>query len=121
MLLSKQNGSRKLTESLNPALINKIKTDFPGFCKRFLKIKTKKGNIVPFELNEPQLIIWRVLKDMLHRGVPIRIVVLKARQYGISTFMQAFLLWIAMTRQGQHCLIIGQNLDMQVFCSRRPS
>lgn len=106
------NGWKKLTESLNPALINKIKTDFPGFCKRFLKIKTKKGNIVPFELNEPQLIIWRVLKDMLHRGVPIRIVVLKARQYGISTFMQAFLLWIAMTRQGQHCLIIGQNLDM---------
>src|SRR5690606_10408898 len=60
----------------------------------------------------PQMIIWRKLKEMLAAGVPIRIVVLKARQYGISTFMQAFLLWIAMTRQGQHCLIIGQNLDM---------
>lgn len=100
------------SDTLSQSLINKFKTDFPGYAKRFFVIKDKKGKLVPFILNEPQMMIWRVLKDMLARGIPIRLVLLKARQYGISTFMQGFLLWIAMTRQGQNCLIIGQNLDM---------
>lgn len=98
--------------SVNHSLMQKMKQDFPGYAARFFVVKDKEGKIVPFKLNNPQMIIWNVLKKMLAEGKPIRLVVLKARQYGISTFMQAFLLWLVMTRQGQHALIIGQNLDM---------
>ena len=93
-------------------IAERARRDFPGFCERFLVIKMKSGELKPFVLNEPQLIIWRVLKDLIDEGKPIRLVVLKARQYGISTFTQAFLFWLTVTRQGQNALIIGQNLDM---------
>lgn len=98
--------------SVSHSLLHKIRTDFPGFCERFLKIKTKKGEIQPFILNRPQRIIWEQIKAMMRENRPIRLVILKARQYGISTFVQAFLLWLVMTRQGQNALIVGQNLDM---------
>lgn len=94
------------------SIINKAKKDFPGWCERFVRIKNKDGLVVPFVLNKPQLVIWQTLKQLLDAGKPIRVVILKARQYGISTFTQAFLLWLTVTRQGQNCLIIGQNLDM---------
>ena len=69
---------------ISPALMQKLKTDFPGYCKRFFKIKTKEGKLAPFVLNEPQMIIWRKLEQMMADDIPIRIVVLKARQYGID-------------------------------------
>lgn len=93
-------------------IAEKARTDFPGFCKRFLKIKTKRDGVQPFILNKPQMMIWLQLKQMIEDEIPVRLVVLKARQYGISTFVQAFLLWLTVTRQGQNALIIGQNLDM---------
>ena len=73
--------------SISPALAQKMKTDSPGYSKRYFKIKDKSGTLVPFELNSPQMIIWEELKTMLAEGKPIRVVILKARQYGISTFM----------------------------------
>lgn len=101
-----------MSKSAAEIIALKAKKDFPGFCKRFLKIKTKRDGVKPFVLNQPQLLIWNQLKKMLDDGVPIRLVVLKARQYGISTFVQAFLLWLVITKQGQNALVIGQNLDM---------
>jgi hypothetical protein len=100
------------SKSAAQIIAEKSAKDFPGFCKRFLYIKTKAGPVEPFVLNKPQMVIWLKLKELMDAGVPIRLVVLKARQYGISTFVQAFLLWLTVIKQGQNSLIIGQNLDM---------
>jgi len=90
----------------------KASRDFRGFCKHCVKIQDKDGKTVSFELNAPQLYILEKMEEMDAKGLPIRIIVLKSRQIGMSTFSQAWLAHKAFTQEGQNCLTIGQNLDM---------
>ena len=76
----------------------RARRDFPYFCRHFLRIRTKAGQVVPFVLNEAQLRLWAVvLRQLLERGM-VRLAVLKARQLGISTFAVALIYWQAMIR-----------------------
>lgn len=73
----------------------RIKHDFPFWCKTFVKIKPKKpGPLVYFHLNRPQRILVEILEKMRLAGEPIRIIVLKARQWGGSTCIQMYMAWL---------------------------
>jgi len=61
---------------------------FPDFSKEFLKIRTKIGSVIPFELNEPQMIVHRDAERQIQEHGKVRTLVLKARQEGISTYIQ---------------------------------
>ena len=54
---------------------------FTEFCPRYLKVQNKAGEIVPLKLNNAQ--------QELHANLTGRDIVLKARQVGISTSIQA--------------------------------
>lgn len=77
---------------------DKMRRDFPYFCT-FLKIKPKKdlsstnAPLISFEFNQAQRIVWEVMKQMMRDGIPIRIVICKARQFGISTLFCAWIFW----------------------------
>lgn len=58
---------------------------FPKFCERYLKVQDKNGEIVPLVLNRAQRDIWQYLKKPRYR-----ILILKARQLGVSTVIQAW-------------------------------
>src|ERR1700686_3331673 len=90
---------------LNPteADVQKAKSDFPFFCGSFLMIKPKQelivngkslGPIIRFNFNPPQQAVWNLMVEMIQEGKGIKIVILKARQFGISTFFCAFLFWL---------------------------
>lgn len=51
-------------------------------------------NLVPFILRRPQRKLLKVLVDALFDNKPIRVVLLKARQWGGSTLVQQFFAWI---------------------------
>lgn len=60
---------------------------FPEFAARLLKIKDKFSNdLVPFKLNVVQERVDRVVEKQIAAGKPVRIIILKARQQGISTW-----------------------------------
>lgn len=63
----------------------RLKTDFRYYAKNALKIRTKKGTIVPFELNEAQLILDDIIQKQLAAIGRVRIIILKGRQMGLST------------------------------------
>lgn len=66
-----------------------------GWFRRNLKIIPKVGPIQPFTLNPIQ---WAVLTELtldLQAGRPVRYLVLKARQFGLSTLFQAILFFTA--------------------------
>jgi hypothetical protein len=86
----------------------KLREHFPTFCK-LLKIKTKDGKVVPFKLNKAQMRLWKTIQKMDARGVPVRIIILKARQLGMSTFVQAYLLWKAVTQPGHNGLVVAHQ------------
>ena len=66
-----------------------IKTFSDEYASEFLRIKNKDAQIVPFEFNRPQQKIYRIYKQALKTGKPLRFINLKARQEGVSTFWQA--------------------------------
>lgn len=69
--------------------------DFEYWCAECVRIKDKTGGrTVPFILNRPQRRVLSVLEDDRLAGRPIRMILLKARQWGGSTLVQMYMAWI---------------------------
>lgn len=73
--------------------VRDVLTNFRVFAAKYLKIKNKKAQIVPFILNKPQEIVLSKLESQIREGKPIRALILKARQKGISTLIEAYIFW----------------------------
>jgi len=80
----------------------RFKHDFEYWAIETIKIKPKKEDgskedllsVIPFLLNNPQRKTLMALEKMRLAGVPIRIIILKARQWGGSTLVQIYIAWI---------------------------
>ena len=71
----------------------KLKGNFPLYSKNILRIITKEGESKPFVLNGAQLYIHNQLEEQLKRQGNIRMLCLKARQTGMSTYAQGRNFW----------------------------
>ena len=93
---------------------------FPEFAERFLKIQTTKGGeLLPFTLNRVQSwFFWKHVVPTWEAGKPLRIVILKARQEGFSTFCQAFDLWVTLGRRNTANLVIGRDEEQSLMLFR---
>jgi hypothetical protein len=74
-------------ESLLDSLVSIDDYPFAVFCKLYLKVQDKSGAIVPLVLNRVQLDIAK----RLEQAGSLRVLILKARQMGVSTVVQAWL------------------------------
>ena len=88
------------------AAFKSIIGDFETYAKINLKIKTKKGEIVPLELNAPQKYIHEQLEKQLAETGKIRALVLKGRQQGASTLTEARFYWKTSTSFGKQAYIL---------------
>lgn len=80
-------------EERRKATRKRLLTDFEFYARKALKIRTKDAKIVPFVLNRAQRrFLEIVLKQWQEKGY-VRIVILKARQLGLSTVWGAFMYW----------------------------
>lgn len=69
--------------------------DFEYWCAKCCTIKHKTlGTEGPFILNAPQRRVAAVMEADRLAGRPIRIILLKARQWGGSTLIQVYMAWI---------------------------
>lgn len=74
--------------------------DFEGWCRDCVIIEDKlTGAHVPFVLNGPQRRVAGILEKQRRAGQPIRLILLKARQWGGSTLIQMYMAWIQLTRR----------------------
>lgn len=89
----------------------RAKFDFPFWAAMFVYIKNKNldGNPeILFRLTSPQRKFVSELERQRLAGIPIRIVLLKARQWGGSTTSQLYMAWLQIChRQGLNSLIIA--------------
>lgn len=98
----------KLTDSQNKLLVE-ISKDFDRYRVNNLWIKNKDAEIIPFEPNIAQrALIDRVL-ECLAAGIPIRIIILKARQMGLSTAVEALIYWWTTTHKNITAMIVGHE------------
>lgn len=80
--------------------------DFPYYARNNLKVRTKPGKLVNFNLNEVQLAVEEIEKDIINSGRLIRIYILKARQEGISTWSTGKFFWKVTTSSNKSAVIV---------------
>lgn len=61
------------------------------YIEKFIKIINKDGEVVPLKFNYAQNKLYDVIKKQTQEKKPVRIIILKARQMGISTCVEAIL------------------------------
>lgn len=91
------------------AKIKLIKQDFYKFAKMNLYIKDKFANIVPFVPNEPQRALIDYVLLCISEKRPVKVIILKARQMGFSTAVEALCYWWTSTNFNINSVIIGND------------
>lgn len=86
-----------------------IKQDFYKFAKMNLYIKDKFANIVPFVPNEPQRALIDYVLLCINEKRPVKVIILKARQMGFSTAVEALCYWWTSTNFNINSVIIGND------------
>lgn len=87
------------------------KHDYPFWAAMFAYIKRKGGGTdVLFRLNRPQRKLIKRLEKVRKAGKPIRLILLKARQWGGSTAIQIYMAWLQLVHEvGLNSLIIAHQ------------
>ncbi len=87
--------------------------DFEYWAANCVKIKDKvTADDIPFVLNAPQRRLLDALEADRLAGKPIRVIVLKARQWGGSTLVQNYMAWIqSCHRRNWHSVICAHVKD----------
>jgi hypothetical protein len=94
------------------AAIKVIAEDFYLYCERNLMIQDKiSGQIVPFELNWAQRLLVEAVMHDIAVGRPIRYIILKARQMGLSTVIEALCYWWTTTHKNIKSVIIAHESE----------
>lgn len=76
-----------------------------------LSIRTKSGEIRPLIPNFAQNILLDLVEKRIREGKPVRIRLLKARQLGFSTLIEAIIYAFTSHREGFHSLVIADDED----------
>ena len=99
-----KNPERKLTlpeiekcfvRAVQALQIIRCKYDFEYWAYTFIKITDKKSKaLVPFRLRNAQRIILQALEEERAKGGTVYAILVKARQFGGSTLIQIWMMWI---------------------------
>lgn len=102
-----------VSPELSPELqkMLEIRNDFNRYCKANLKIKNKAGEIVPLDLKPIQRIILDLVLDDIANNRPIRYIILKARQEGVSTLVEALIYWWTATHKNIKSKIVAHDQE----------
>lgn len=87
------------------------KYDFPYWAYSCIKIRYKLGGRGPFILNYAQFQVLKICMELLLAGVPINIVIDKARQWGGSTFCIFFQFWITTHWDHYHSFSVAAHVQ----------
>lgn len=82
-----------------------------AYIENYIKIRDKKGNVVPLKLNEPQLKYYNIIRKLYMERKPIRIIILKARQMGFSTETEAIIFKNVVTHHNYNAGIVAHKED----------
>lgn len=88
------------------AIRQKLKDDLKHYAQKCLKIRTKSGAIKSLKLNDAQLYIHAEIEDQLSRTGRVRVLILKGRQQGSSTYVEARLYHKVTHKRGVRAYIL---------------
>jgi len=99
------------TQKQVKAIRKRLYEDFSFYANAALKIRTKQGDIAPLKLKPAQKILDdAVCKQMADEG-KVRVIILKARQQGLSTYVGGYLYFAVSQRAACKSLVITHHAD----------
>ena len=93
------------------AVRKRLYTDFPFYSKSALKIRTKSGQIAPLKLNPAQQILQNAVDKQMAAEGKIRVIILKARQQGLSTYVGGYLYFSVSQNKARKAMVITHTAD----------
>jgi hypothetical protein len=91
--------------------MERLKNDPKFYIESLLWIKTKKRGLIPLKFNEAQLRIYEEIQKLRKAGKPVRIIILKARQLGVSTESEALIFHDTATNSYVNSLVIAHDRE----------
>lgn len=79
------------------------------YIESFLQIRDKKAQIIPFQLNHAQKRVMKLINQHKKEGKPLRYIVLKARQMGLSTLFEGLIFQDTANHENKNSLIIAHE------------
>lgn len=98
--------SNKTDSEIIQRLSNIYRIDFQRFAADCLMIRPKNGGLIPFHFNSVQLDLLDKFYEQMQIHGRVRFIVLKARQMGISTFIEALIYWWTVHHTGTKSLVL---------------
>ena len=86
-----------------------MKINRKNYLKAFIKIQDKEGNLISFTLNSPQDRLRKKILELEKEGRPVRIIILKARQMGFSTFTSGWYTTDTVTNIGRKTAVVAHT------------
>jgi hypothetical protein len=93
------------------ARVKEIAGDFYLYCSKNLHILNKAGMLVPLVPNSIQKKLVDYVIKQLELEQPIRLIVLKARQEGVSTIVEALIYWYTATHRNINAKIVSHDRE----------
>lgn len=93
------------------AIRQRLKSDFPHYAEKCLKIRSKSGEVVPFLLNYAQEHIHACVENQRAKTGKVRANILKGRQQGCSTYIEGRFYWRVTHTRGVQAFILTHEED----------
>jgi hypothetical protein len=87
----------------------RLRNDLIYFCENSLFIRPKSGPLEAFRLNAAQKRLHAIIEDQKAKTGKVRVIVLKARQLGVSTYVAARLYHKTISSPGLRTIIVGHE------------
>lgn len=101
-----------LTRAEVARILFNARTDPAPLIESALWIRAKDGSVVPFKLNQAQWRVLAVILKLIREGKLIRVIILKARQVGISTLIEALLFLRLLCYPHQRATVLTHERDL---------
>lgn len=102
-LLTKKQVAKILIDARNDPL---------RVIEKLLFIIDADGNLRPLKLNTHQRRVHAEVMKLVREGKPVRVIILKARQMGMSTYIQALAFTLLLTRPFMKALVLTHEREL---------
>ncbi len=92
--------------------ICKVFSIYAGTC---LKVQSDNGQLLPFLLNEIQRLLEEIIRDIRSQGRLVRLLILKARREGVSTWVAGRFYWKTTTHFNRYAAMLTHEPEASEF------
>lgn len=93
------------------AIRRKLYDDFEFYARNAIEIRTKQADVRKLALNNPQKKLHAAIEAQRKATGKVRIIILKARQQGFSTYVHGRMYWTLSQRKARKGLVVAHQAD----------